>query len=76
MAHWVSTPLTCLVYWYYMPKNPFFLFRYLMILIGAIVTFLVQSSSVFTATITPLVGSGVLTLERAYPLTLGSNIGR
>jgi len=48
---------------------------YLMILIGAIVTFLVQSSSVFTATITPLVGSGVLTLERAYPLTLGSNIG-
>ena len=47
-----------------------------MILIGAIVTFLVQSSSVFTATITPLVGSGVLTLERAYPLTLGSNIGK
>ena len=47
-----------------------------MICLGALVTFLVQSSSVFTATITPLVGAGVLTLERAYPLTLGSNIGK
>ena len=47
-----------------------------MICLGALVTFLVQSSSVFTATITPLVGAGVLTLDRAYPLTLGSNIGK
>ena len=47
-----------------------------MIVFGALVTFLVQSSSVFTATVTPLVGAGVLTLERAYPLTLGSNIGK
>ena len=47
-----------------------------MIVFGAMVTFLVQSSSVFTATVTPLVGAGVLTLERAYPLTLGSNIGK
>ena len=47
-----------------------------MICLGALVTFLVQSSSVFTATVTPLVGAGVLTLERAYPLILGSNIGK
>lgn len=69
-------------------------------------TFIVQSSSVFTSAITPLVGTppfpkpfaacvfflrknsgvynfanllspgiGVISLERAYPLTLGSNIG-
>ena len=38
-------------------------------------TFVVQSSSVFTSTITPLVGIGVISLKRMYPLTLGSNIG-
>uniref|UniRef100_G3WBC0 Sodium-dependent phosphate transport protein 2B n=1 Tax=Sarcophilus harrisii TaxID=9305 RepID=G3WBC0_SARHA len=48
---------------------------YLAILVGAGITFLVQSSSVFTSAITPLVGIGVIGLERAYPLTLGSNIG-
>jgi len=35
----------------------------------------VQSSSVFTSLITPLVGLGVISIERMYPLTLGSNIG-
>ncbi|TRY54900.1 hypothetical protein DNTS_021320, partial [Danionella cerebrum] len=48
---------------------------YLAILVGAGMTFIVQSSSVFTSAITPLVGIGVISLERAYPLTLGSNIG-
>ncbi|XP_060596766.1 sodium-dependent phosphate transport protein 2B-like [Ruditapes philippinarum] len=48
---------------------------YLAILIGAGLTILVQSSSIFTSSITPLVGMGVLSLERMYPLTLGSNIG-
>lgn len=48
---------------------------YLALLIGAVVTFLVQSSSVFTSTLTPLVGTGFFSLERCYPLTLGSNIG-
>lgn len=38
-------------------------------------TMLVQSSSVFTSTLTPLVGLGVITMERMYPLTLGANIG-
>ena len=38
-------------------------------------TFLVQSSSVFTSALTPLVGVGVISVERVYPLTLGSNIG-
>ena len=48
---------------------------YLAMLVGAILTVFVQSSSVFTSTLTPLAGAGLVTLERAYPLTLGSNIG-
>ena len=48
---------------------------YVAIAVGAGVTMLVQSSSIFTSAITPLVGVGVITLERTYPLTLGANIG-
>ena len=48
---------------------------YLAISVGAGMTFLVQSSSVFTSALTPLVGVGVITIERVYPLSLGSNIG-
>lgn len=48
---------------------------YMAMFVGAGITFLVQSSSVFTSAMTPLVGIGVISLERAYPLTLGSNIG-
>ncbi|XP_004696878.1 sodium-dependent phosphate transport protein 2A [Echinops telfairi] len=48
---------------------------YLAIVVGAGMTFVVQSSSVFTSAITPLIGLGVISIERAYPLTLGSNIG-
>ncbi|KAF4531929.1 hypothetical protein B566_EDAN000958 [Ephemera danica] len=48
---------------------------YLAILVGAVCTFLMQSSSVFTSALTPLVGMGIITVSRVYPLTLGSNIG-
>nr|XP_036312937.1 sodium-dependent phosphate transport protein 2B-like [Pipistrellus kuhlii] len=48
---------------------------YLAILVGAGMTFVVQSSSVFTSTLTPLIAVGVISVERAYPLTLGANIG-
>jgi sodium-dependent phosphate cotransporter len=48
---------------------------YLAILVGAAATFLLQSSSVFTSALTPLVGMGIITVSRTYPLTLGSNIG-
>ena len=44
-------------------------------MIGALGTILVQSSSIFTSALTPLVGVGVITLDRMYPLTLGANIG-
>lgn len=48
---------------------------YLAILIGAGLTMLVQSSSIFTSALTPLVGIGAIHIDRMYPLTLGSNIG-
>ncbi|KAJ3614585.1 hypothetical protein NHX12_018157 [Muraenolepis orangiensis] len=48
---------------------------YIAIVVGAAMTFIVQSSSVFTSAITPLVGIGVISIERAYPLSLGANIG-
>ena len=48
---------------------------YLAILVGAGMTMLLQSSSIFTSALTPLIGVGVVTLERAFPLTLGANIG-
>ena len=48
---------------------------YLAILVGAGLTMLVQSSSIFTSALTPLIGVGVVSLERAFPLTLGANIG-
>lgn len=48
---------------------------YLAILVGAAATFLLQSSSVFTSALTPLVGMGIISVSRVYPLTLGSNIG-
>lgn len=60
----------------HMEKSKSFLLPgYLAIITGAVLTFLVQSSSVFTSSITPLVGIGVISLKRMYPLCLGSNIG-
>ena len=48
---------------------------YLAMLIGCLITILVRSSSIFTSTLTPLCGAGLVTLETVYPMTLGSNIG-
>jgi sodium-dependent phosphate cotransporter len=48
---------------------------YVAILVGAALTFIMQSSSVFTSALTPLVGIGVLRLDVMYPLTLGANVG-
>ena len=49
--------------------------EYLMMLIGAGITFFVQSSSITTSVLTPLVGVGVLSLEKMFPMVLGANIG-
>jgi sodium-dependent phosphate cotransporter len=48
---------------------------YLAILIGTGLTILVQSSSITTSVLTPIVGIGALRLEQMLPLTLGANIG-
>lgn len=45
------------------------------IIIGAIFTALIQSSSAFTGILIVLGSQGLLTLEAAIPLILGSNIG-
>ena len=45
------------------------------ILLGAIITISVQSSSITTSVLVPLAASGVLTLQNIYPVTLGANVG-
>jgi sodium-dependent phosphate cotransporter len=45
------------------------------LLLGLILTSIVQSSSITTSLVVPLVGAGVLTLTQIYPYTLGANIG-
>ena len=44
-------------------------------LFGAILTVLVQSSSITTSLIIPLIGAGILTVEQIFPYTLGANVG-
>jgi len=45
------------------------------ILLGVLITVSVQSSSITTSLLVPLAGAGLLTLERAFPITLGANVG-
>ncbi len=42
---------------------------------GAALTSFVQSSSVTTSLVVPLVGGGILTIRQIFPYTLGANIG-
>lgn len=53
------------------------IFRYPIIafIVGIVVTAAVQSSSVTTSIVVPLVGAGVLRIQQIYPYTLGANIG-
>merc|ERR1711998_52553 len=48
---------------------------YLAMAAGLVLTILVQSSSITTSALTPLVGVGVITVERMFPTVLGANIG-
>lgn len=45
------------------------------LIVGLLVTVAVQSSSITTSILVPLVAAGVLTLKNAFPVTLGANIG-
>jgi sodium-dependent phosphate cotransporter len=43
--------------------------------VGVIITVAVQSSSITTSILIPLVASGLLLVANAYPITLGANVG-
>ncbi len=43
--------------------------------VGMLVTIAVQSSSITTSILIPLVASGILVVRNAYPITLGANVG-
>mgnify|MGYP001400888873 FL=1 len=47
----------------------------LSILVGIVVTAMVQSSSITTSLLVPLGAAGILRLEQALPITIGANIG-
>jgi sodium-dependent phosphate cotransporter len=49
--------------------------EYLSILVGLVVTVIVQSSSITTSLLIPLMGAGILSLRAAFPITMGANIG-
>jgi len=44
-------------------------------IVGMLVTIAVQSSSITTSILIPIVASGVLVVRNAYPITLGANVG-
>jgi sodium-dependent phosphate cotransporter len=44
-------------------------------LLGMVITMLVQSSSITTSILIPMSAAGVITLRNAYPVTLGANVG-
>jgi len=54
-----------------------YLFRGPMIsfFLGMALTGIIQSSSITTSIIIPLVGAGILTVEKIFPYTLGANVG-
>jgi len=43
--------------------------------VGVIVTAMVQSSSITTSLLVPLGGAGLISLQQAFPVTIGANIG-
>lgn len=45
------------------------------ILVGALITVSVQSSSITTSLLVPMCAAGVLTLRNAFPIMLGANLG-
>jgi sodium-dependent phosphate cotransporter len=45
------------------------------IVVGMVVTVAVQSSSITTSILIPLVAGGILVVRNAFPITLGANVG-
>jgi sodium-dependent phosphate cotransporter len=44
-------------------------------ILGLVITVAVQSSSITTSVLIPLIAAGVLSLKNAFPVTLGANVG-
>lgn len=44
-------------------------------MVGLVLTFSVQSSSITVSLVVPLAGAGLLTLAQIFPFTLGANVG-
>lgn len=47
----------------------------LAMVVGIVVTIMVQSSSITTSLLVPMAGAGIITLEHIFPITIGANIG-
>lgn len=47
----------------------------LAMMLGVVVTAMVQSSSITTSLLVPLAAASLITLEQAFPVTIGANIG-
>jgi len=47
----------------------------LSIIVGIVVTVMVQSSSITTSLLVPLAGACIVTLQQAFPITVGANLG-
>ena len=45
------------------------------LILGTVLTMLVQSSSITTSFIVPIVGAGILTIQQIFPYTMGANVG-
>eukprot|EP00931_Biecheleriopsis_adriatica_P059750 TRINITY_DN3580_c0_g3_i1.p1 TRINITY_DN3580_c0_g3~~TRINITY_DN3580_c0_g3_i1.p1 ORF type:complete len:872 (+),score=106.15 TRINITY_DN3580_c0_g3_i1:56-2671(+) len=48
---------------------------FILVAVGASITVIVQSSSITTSAMTPMVGIGAIKLEKMFAFTLGANIG-
>jgi sodium-dependent phosphate cotransporter len=48
---------------------------YLGIVVGIVVTVMVQSSSITTSVMVPLAAAGIVTLRQVFPVNIGANIG-
>jgi len=48
---------------------------YIILAIGVVITAIIQSSSITTSMLVPMLGAGLVTLEQVFPMTVGANIG-
>ncbi len=48
---------------------------FISIMVGLVLTIMVQSSSITTSLMIPLLGAGLISLRAAFPITMGANIG-